>query len=42
MCRGAVLAASAQATPLGLQVGDMIDTIEWDALDANGDGGNYT
>jgi hypothetical protein len=35
------LAASAQATPLGLQVGDIIDTIEWDALDANGDGGNY-
>jgi hypothetical protein len=35
------LAASAQATPLGLQPGDLIDTIEWDALSANGDGGNY-
>jgi hypothetical protein len=37
----ALLAASAQATPLGLQVGDVIDTIEWDALSANGQGGNY-
>ena len=35
------LAASAQATPLGLQPGDLIDTIEWDAFSANGDGGNY-
>ena len=32
-----LLVASAHATPLGLQFGDVIDTIEWDALDANGE-----
>lgn len=36
-----LLAATAQATPLNLQAGDVIDTIEWDALGTNGDGGNY-
>jgi hypothetical protein len=35
-------AAGATATPLGLLNGDVIDTIEWDAFRANGDGGSYT
>jgi hypothetical protein len=40
-CAVLLVAAAAQATPLGLQPGDVIDTIEWDALDTNGEGGNY-
>jgi hypothetical protein len=36
------LATSAQATPLGLQAGDLIDTIEWDAMSTDGNGGVYT
>jgi hypothetical protein len=38
----AFLATSAQSTPLDLQFGDVIDTIEWDALAANAEGGNFT
>jgi hypothetical protein len=33
---------SAGASPLNLQNGDVIDTIEWDALYVNGDGGSFT
>jgi hypothetical protein len=36
------VAASAQAAPLGLQYGDKIDTIEWDAFYDDGNGGVYT
>ena len=36
------LAASAQATPLGLQPGDKIQQLEWDALQSvTGDGGTW-
>ncbi len=38
----ALLAFGAGATPLGLQVGDTIDTIEFDAKAVNGDGATYT
>jgi len=41
------LAGSAQATPLGLQIGDIVSSIEWDALQdisggPGGDGGSFT
>lgn len=34
--------ADAAASPLNLEPGDVIDTIEWDALYSQGDGGVYT
>jgi len=44
---GLLLAGSAQATPLGLQNGDIVDSIEWDSLldgsdGPGGDGGSFT
>jgi hypothetical protein len=37
-----LLAGAASATPLGLQNGDTVDTLEFDALAVNGDGVTYT
>ena len=42
-----LLGASAQGTPLGLQIGDVVESIEWDALQnisggPGGDGGSFT
>ena len=37
-----LIAGPTFAAPLGLVGGDVIDTISWDALAINGDGGNYT
>jgi hypothetical protein len=43
LCLGSLaFAVTAHSTPLGLQVGDVIETIEFDALEANSLGGNYT
>jgi hypothetical protein len=39
---GGLLATPALATPLNLQSGDVVDTIEFDALRSNGDQGSYT